>query len=615
MTMHLRFSRGLTVLATMSVALAAVCLSASARAQTARTVVTIHWGPEWFPGTPELDAAIREILLTHADLPVNYFAEYLESEQFPPETASIALRDYIKEKFQGRHIDLIIANASGALLFALRYRDELFPGVPIVFAAVTVPGELLDRTSRGITGVKRDVIFGDTVELALNLHPSVKRLFVIAHAPAADGYDEQVQSALKRFADRVELVYMKERTLPELLAAVKAIPTQSLIFYTRYIPLAADSLSERNIYPDEIGGLIAEVAPVPIYASSEISIGMGVVGGMIRATNVVGARLGEIAGQILKGTPPEDIPIDTVPTTPIFDWRQVKRWGIDPSKLPPGSRILFRTPSAWESYRWYIIGTIVVVTTQLLLIAGLLRQRARRRDAEETILAREGSLRTSYERIRQLAGRLINAREAARTSLALDLHDDICQRLVTVSIGIDALRTSAGDIQDAATQHAFDELARETNNTADSVRRLSHDLHPATLRVLGLAPALRAYCAEIAKRHNVVVEFTSEGDLGLLHSDVAVCLFRIAQESLRNGIAHAGAQRFTVSLASASDAVVLTVADDGRGFDLEAVRRSGGGLGLVSMEERARVVGGDMEIVTRPQQGTTIRVRAPADRP
>jgi len=157
---------------------------------------------------------------------------------------------------------------------------------------------------------------------------------------------------------------MKERTLPELLAAVKAIPTQSLIFYTRYIPLAADSLSERNIYPDEIGGLIAEVAPVPIYASSEISIGMGVVGGMIRATNVVGARLGEIAGQILKGTPPEDIPIDTVPTTPIFDWRQVKRWGIDPSKLPPGSRILFRTPSAWESYRWYIIGTIVVVTTQ-----------------------------------------------------------------------------------------------------------------------------------------------------------------------------------------------------------------------------------------------------------
>src|SRR6185436_10207422 len=115
--------------------------------------------------------------------------------------------------------------------------------------------ELLDRTSRGVTGVQRSVVFGDTVELALNLHPSIKRLFVIAHSPASDGYDEQVESALKPFANRVELVYMKERTLPELLDAVKAIPAQSLIFYTRYTPLAA--YTERNIYPDEIGGVIA----------------------------------------------------------------------------------------------------------------------------------------------------------------------------------------------------------------------------------------------------------------------------------------------------------------------------------------------------------------------
>ena len=159
---HARRSRGLTVLAAVIVALAAVCPSASAQAQTARTVLTIHWGPEAFPGTPELDAAIRDTLLTHADLPLNYFAEYLESEQFPPETASIALRDYIEKKFQGRRIDLIIANASGALQFALRFRDDLGPGAPIVFVAATVPGELLDRTSRGITGVQRDAVFGDT---------------------------------------------------------------------------------------------------------------------------------------------------------------------------------------------------------------------------------------------------------------------------------------------------------------------------------------------------------------------------------------------------------------------------------------------------------------------
>jgi hypothetical protein len=150
MTMqHPRLSRGLTALATVTVALAGVCPPASAQVQTARTVLTIHWGPETFPGTPELDAAIRDTLQTHADPPVNYFAEYLESEQFPPETASIALRDYIQKKFQGRRIDLVTANASGALQFALRFRDELFPGAPVVFSAATVPREVLDHTSQG----------------------------------------------------------------------------------------------------------------------------------------------------------------------------------------------------------------------------------------------------------------------------------------------------------------------------------------------------------------------------------------------------------------------------------------------------------------------------------
>ena len=616
MTMqHTRLSRGLRMLATALIALAAMCPSTSAQDGEARTVLTIHWGPESFPGTPGLDTAIRDTLLKQTDLPVNYFAEYLESEQFPPETVSIALRDYIKMKFQGRRIDLVIANASGALQFALRFRDDLFPGAPIVFSAAAVPRELIDRVTPGITGIQQNVVFGDTVELALKLHPSVKRLFVIAHAPAADGYDEQVRSALKRFADRVELVYMREQTLPELLAAVKAIPPESVIFYTRFTPLSVYAPNVRNMYPDEIGGLIAKVAPAPMYASTELSIGMGVVGGMIRATDTVGTRVGDIARQVLKGTPPEDIPIGTVPTTPIFDWRQVARWGIDASKIPPGSRILFRTESVWESYRWYVVGTIGVVAAQLLLIAGLLTQRTRRRHAEDTILERERSLRTSYERIRQLAARLINAQETARASLARDLHDDVCQRLATVSIGVAALRKSAGDIRTPATQHAFDELARNASNTLDGIRRLSHDLHPATLRVLGLAPALKAHCAEIEKQSNVVVQFTSEGDLGLLHPDIAVCLFRIAQESLRNGVTHAAATRFTVSLARAGDGVVLTVADDGRGFDLEALRRSGKGLGLVSMQERVRVVGGDLEIITAPMQGTTIRARAPAEGP
>jgi two-component system sensor histidine kinase UhpB len=251
----------------------------------------------------------------------------------------------------------------------------------------------------------------------------------------------------------------------------------------------------------------------------------------------------------------------------------------------------------------------------LFLIAALLTQRARRRRAEETILAREATLRTSYERIRQMAGRLINAQEAARASLARDLHDDVCQQMVYVSMAVHTLKGSSGRIQDAETQQAFTKLEDEANTVFDGIRRLSHELHPSTLPLLGLGPTLKAHCVEVAKRHGVQVSFKAEGEFRQLPSDVAVCLFRISQEALRNAIAHGQAQRLGVSLAAVNGQVELTVTDDGLGFDVEAVRREGKGLGLVSMVERAHTVGAEVQIVSGPRKGTVIRVRRSADTP
>jgi len=603
-----RVSAGQRTLVITAIALASLCLAASAQGETPRTVLTIHWGSERDPSAGRLDAAIRNVLLATTDAPVEYFAEYLETEEFPEETASTALRDYIHRKYEGRRIDVVITVASAALQFALRYRDELFPHVPIAFLAVAPPQVVIDRTAAGITGVLNDTPFAETLELTLNLHPSAKRVFVVAQAPSVNGYDERIQLALKRFSTRVELTYVKARTVPELLLAVKAIPPQSLILYTRYAP----EKPAPNVYPADIARLIAEVAPVPIYGVSDLYIGSGVVGGVVRAADAAGTRVAEIARQILDGTPPGNIPIVPVPTAPMFDWRQVKRWGIDPSKLPPESKVLFRTPTEWESYHWYIIGTIVIVSAQLLLITGLLTHRARRRHAEDTLRAQEASLRTSYERIRLLAGRLINVQEGARASIAQDLHDDVCQRLAYVSMAIDRLTTSSDHIQSVQSQRSLADLAYETRSTFDSIRRLSHDLHPATLRVLGLGSALKTHCTEVARRHNVEVTFTSEGDLASICGDVATCFFRIAQESLRNGIVHGEASRLAVSLARSGGDLVMTVTDNGRGFDIDEVRRQGSALGLVSMEERARVVGAEVQIMTGIRLGTTIRVRGPA---
>jgi signal transduction histidine kinase len=590
-----------------------VARMASAQDSTPRSVLTIHWSDETFPVNPVLDAAIRGVLLEKTDVPVNYYAEYLETEstRVKPETASLALRDYLRQKFGGVHFDVVIATASPALEFVLRHRDELFTGVPIVFAGGLLPSAVSDGRIRGVTGVLNDSSFVETLEVALELHPSTRRIYIVGRAKTAENYDERVLSALQPFSRRVELRYIRERALPDLLDAVKNVPADSLILYTRYTPQDADSV----VYTDEVARRMAEVSPVPIYAATDAYMGTGVVGGVMRSVRTTGTRVGEIARQILHGTNAETIPIEAVRPVPTFDWRQLQRWHITPSRLPADAVILFRKPTPWEMYREYVLATIVILGAQLALITALLAQRERRRRAERTIREREATVRRSYERIRHLARQLINAQDDARASLARDLHDDLCQRLVCLNMTVVGLKQSRGRIQDSDAQEALAELEHDMNSMFDGIRRLSHELHPATLPVLGLAPTLKSYCREMEKHHNIEVRFITDGDLRRLRPDIAVTFFRIAQEALRNAANHAAAKHVSVSLIRSGEHVELSISDDGCGFDVESVRHDGNGLGVVSMEERAHAIGADIHIVSAPQQGTTVRVRSTADTP
>jgi two-component system sensor histidine kinase UhpB len=160
-------------------------------------------------------------------------------------------------------------------------------------------------------------------------------------------------------------------------------------------------------------------------------------------------------------------------------------------------------------------------------------------------------------------------------------------------------------------QDALAALERSVLATAEGARRLSHELHPATLRLLRLAAATRAHCLEVEKRHDVQVGFTAKGDFLDVDPDVALCVFRVAQEALRNAAVHGQARRLEVTLVRSTEHIELTVADDGRGFDVGDVRGDGRGLGLISMEERAQAAGGSLEITTRPGAGTHVVLRVP----
>lgn len=253
---------------------------------------------------------------------------------------------------------------------------------------------------------------------------------------------------------------------------------------------------------------------------------------------------------------------------------------------------------------------VVVIGLQLLVIATLLALHTRQRRARAILQAHERALQGNYERVRRLAGCLINSREAVRTRIARDLHDDVCQELACLSIAIGEFKCRRGEMPNAPTPEAVTALQRRTLGLVETVRRLSHDLHPSTLRHIGLAAALEVLCIEIEQRYDVQVSLVTERDFQQVSPDAELCVFRIAQEALRNAAVHGNARRIRVSLTISPEYVELTVDDDGQGFDLDLAHQHGS-LGLDSMEERAYLTGGDLYIASRPRHGTTIRARIP----
>ena len=153
-------------------------------------------------------------------------------------------------------------------------------------------------------------------------------------------------------------------------------------------------------------------------------------------------------------------------------------------------------------------------------------------------------------------------------------------------------------------------LQQQTIALSEAIRHLSHELHPGVLQHAGLIAALQGDCAEFGSQHGIEVTFRADAGLEEIPADVALCLYRVAQEALHNMSRHAGARRAEVTLIRSDDILELRVADDGQGFDLAAARRRGG-LGLISIDERVRLVQGRVRIVTEPRRGTELQVQVP----
>jgi PAS domain S-box-containing protein len=209
--------------------------------------------------------------------------------------------------------------------------------------------------------------------------------------------------------------------------------------------------------------------------------------------------------------------------------------------------------------------------------------------------------------LRDVSGRLINAQEEERSRLARELHDDLSQRMALLSIELEQL----GQAMDgsAKVRRRFENLQNQAQEISSDIHRLSYRLHPSKLDHLGLAAAIKSLCEQL-NAGNLRVYLHQQGFPALLPNDITLCVFRIAQEALRNAAKHSKATHCRVILKKSPQAVHLSVLDDGSGFDLHSASMAEG-LGFVSMRERLRIVGGQLEIHSQPGQGTRIEVTVP----
>ena len=243
---------------------------------------------------------------------------------------------------------------------------------------------------------------------------------------------------------------------------------------------------------------------------------------------------------------------------------------------------------------------------RLRLLGEILANALVRKRAEEALRAKEQRLRKARDDLRSLAGKLLQAQEEERRRIAREMHDDWTQRLAVLAIDAAQVeqRLGAGHPSLAAIQGLREQLVR----LSEDVHALSRQLHPSILDDLGLADALLSECAGFARREGIAVDYRPEGVPARLPRGVALCIYRVAQEALRNIARHAGVKAARVTLVGTREELLLCVEDQGAGFDPAAVR-SQPALGLSSMEERVRLIQAELTIRSEPGRGTTVEVR------
>ena len=544
------------------------------------------------PGIANIDQAIAADL-ANSTYQIELYNETLESTLFSDDATQHRFRDWYIRKYSDRRPDLIITVGPASLRFMIESHESSFPNIPIIFCGTTE--EMLEQLKPSVyfTGVWAVADPEKTLIAALRMRPGTRHVIVVG---GVGKFDQAIVSTARtsfhNFESRYEFTYLTNLDMPSLLERLKHLPNNSIIFHTS---MMLDAAGNHFIDASQSVPLIVSAANAPIFVVDDVDLGQGTVGGYLVSWAADGRVAAAMALRVLNGERPQDIPIVKNDNIYLFDWRALNRWGIKERDLPPGSTVLFRKPSAWERTKWFWLTALPIILGLSILAAYLHFSR------KQIKLAKDAQL--------HLSGLLINAQEKERSRIASELHDDFSQRIALLSLG---LENAADELADSSVtvKRQLQKLFDSASELGADIHTVSHRLHSSTLESLGLVPGVSALCKEFIDRYGIEIDFCADNIPRRIHQDAALCLFRIIQEGLQNLKKHSGVTKAQVKLWTNGDKIFMSVCDKGRGFDLKEITNNGG-IGIRSMEERVRLLGGRFEVHSEPTRGTRIEACVP----
>jgi len=339
-------------------------------------VLVIHSNQRPTPAAIVIEDTLRTAIPVALKGPVEIYSEYLDSEWTSVQTYGAAEAEFLHEKYDARNIRVIVVSAPPALQFAMKYRDRLFPGVPVVHIAM--PRDTLEqmKVPADVVGRTVDLDPLPTLKLALHLHPDANHVVFIVGASERDRvWEQRLREAAARLGDGIAADYLSGLPTAELTRRLEALPRRTVVFSPGYF---SDGTGE-VITPRRSMELIAQASAAPVYGALDTFIGTGIVGGYVTPYEEQAKEAGAIAGRLLSGTSPKEIASSSVAQVPIVDWRQLRRWGVYEGLLPEGTVVKFREPAVVERYGVEIAIALAILLFQAVLIAALLWERRTRR--------------------------------------------------------------------------------------------------------------------------------------------------------------------------------------------------------------------------------------------